>query len=112
MFQTDLIDNAISGSGIAPFFPIPTRAAGIYLPIYILLFCIRLPILATVFFSYFVFLQWLPIGSLGKKASLWSILGVPGIWWIDLQIDGVKKGYILRINIEGDIAKSMCTPDL
>ena len=22
------------------------------------------------------------------------MLGVPGIWWIDLQIDGVKKGYI------------------
>lgn len=23
---------------------------------------------------------------------LWSILAIPGIWWIDLQIDGVKKG--------------------
>ena len=39
-------------------------------------------------------LQWLPIGSLGKKASLWLILGAPGVWWIDLQIDGVKKGFV------------------
>ena len=39
-------------------------------------------------------LQWLPIGSLGKKASLWLILGTPGVWWIDLQIDGVKKGCV------------------
>ncbi|KAI5286893.1 hypothetical protein KEM54_006419 [Ascosphaera aggregata] len=45
-----------------------------------------------VFASYFLILQWLPIGALGKKASLWSILGIPGIWWIDLQIDGVRRG--------------------
>jgi hypothetical protein len=32
---------------------------------------------------YFLILQWLPIGSLGKKAALWCILGVPSIWWID-----------------------------
>jgi hypothetical protein len=25
---------------------------------------------------------------------LWAILGIPGIWWIDLQIDGVKRGYV------------------
>lgn len=43
--------------------------------------------------SYFLVLQWMPIGVLGRKASLWCILGIPGIWWIDLQIDGVKKGY-------------------
>ncbi|PGH00205.1 hypothetical protein GX51_05902 [Blastomyces parvus] len=52
----------------------------------------RLPLLITAFLAYFCVLQWLPIGSLGKKASLWVMLGIPGIWWIDLQIDGVKKG--------------------
>lgn len=60
------------------------------------LFLIRLPILISVMLSYFFVLQWLPIGSLGKKASLWVILGVPGLWWIDLQIDGVRKGYEYR----------------
>ena len=82
------------GSGIAPFFPIPTEPSGIYLPLHIFLFLFRLPFLLTVALSYFVVLQWLPIGSLGKKACLWSILGVPGVWWIDLQIDGVRKGYV------------------
>ncbi|EEH11733.1 conserved hypothetical protein [Histoplasma capsulatum G186AR] len=80
------------GSGIAPFLPISSQHSGIYLPFHIFLFCMRLPLLITAFAAYFCVLQWLPIGSLGKKASLWVMLGIPGIWWIDLQIDGVKKG--------------------
>ncbi|MCJ1298730.1 hypothetical protein MMC08_001520 [Hypocenomyce scalaris] len=80
------------GSGIAPFFPVPTQPSGFYLPLHIFLFLFRLPILLTVILSYFLALQWFPIGSLGKKASLWLILGVPGVWWIDLQIDGVRRG--------------------
>jgi 1-acylglycerol-3-phosphate O-acyltransferase len=83
----------VKGSGVAPFLPIPTEPSGIYLPLHIFLFVIRVPCLLSVILTYFLFLQWLPIGSLGKKASLWSILGVPGIWWIDLQIDGVRRGY-------------------
>jgi 1-acylglycerol-3-phosphate O-acyltransferase len=31
---------------------------------------------------------------------LWLILGIPGIWWIDLQIDGVKKGSLARGNAQ------------
>lgn len=83
----------IAGSGIAPFLPIPTEASGIALPFHIFLFTIRVPLLLSVTLCYFLFLQWLPIGPLGRKAALWVILGVPGIWWVDLQIDGVKKGY-------------------
>lgn len=82
----------ITGSGIAPFFPVQTQNSGLYLPVHCFLFLLRLPVLITFTFTYFMVLQWLPIGSLGKKASLWAILGVPSIWWIDLQIDGVKKG--------------------
>ncbi|MCJ1243547.1 hypothetical protein MMC30_000744 [Trapelia coarctata] len=84
------------GSGIAPFFPIPTQSSGLYLPFHVFLFLFRLPILLTVTLGYFIVLQWLPIGSLGKKASLWLILGAPGIWWIDLQIDGVRKGSLAK----------------
>ncbi|MCJ1323241.1 hypothetical protein MMC15_008595 [Xylographa vitiligo] len=84
------------GSGIAPFFPIPTKPSGLYLPFHVFLFLFRIPILLTVTLSYFIVLQWLPIGSLGKKASLWLILGTPGIWWIDLQIDGVKRGSLAK----------------
>ncbi|MCJ1389189.1 hypothetical protein MMC18_002044 [Xylographa bjoerkii] len=84
------------GSGIAPFFPIPTQPSGLYLPFHIFLFLFRIPILLTVTLSYFIILQWLPIGSLGKKASLWLILGTPGIWWIDLQIDGVRRGSLAK----------------
>lgn len=80
------------GSSIAPFFPVVSQPAGLYLPVHIFLFLLKLPIFVTVTTTYFLFLQWLPLGSLAKKAMLWTILGTPGIWWIDLQIDGVKKG--------------------
>ncbi|KAH8589284.1 hypothetical protein B0O99DRAFT_637273 [Bisporella sp. PMI_857] len=84
------------GSGIAPFFPISPEPAGIYLPFYIFLFFFKLPFFFTVSAGYFLFLQWLPLGSLLKKAILWMILGIPGVWWIDLQIDGVKKGSLAK----------------
>lgn len=80
------------GSGIAPFIPVPTQPSGLYLAFHIFLFFFRLPILLSVTLTHFLVLRWLPIGSLGKKASLWLILGTPGIWWIDLQIDGVRRG--------------------
>ncbi|RAL13859.1 MFS general substrate transporter [Aspergillus homomorphus CBS 101889] len=83
----------LSSSGIAPFLPIPPQPASyIQIPVRILLFWIRLPLFVFACLSYFLVLQWLPIGSLGKKASLWCILGIPSIWWIDLQVDGVRKG--------------------
>ena len=89
-------DASTPGSGIAPFFPVSPEPAGLYLPAYIFLFLFKLPFFLTVSFSYFVVLQWFPLGSLVKKAILWMILGIPGIWWIDLQIDGVKKGSLAR----------------
>ncbi|BCR89319.1 lysophosphatidic acid acyltransferase LOA1 [Aspergillus chevalieri] len=84
------------GSGIAPFLPIPAQPSGYQLPLRVFLFFFRLPLFVFVCFTYFAILQWFPIGSLGKKASLWCILGVPSIWWIDLQIDGVRKGSLSR----------------
>lgn len=84
------------GSGIAPFFPVSSHPAGIYLPVHIFLFLFKLPFFVTVSTTYFLFLQWFPLGSLFKKAFLWMILGIPGIWWIDLQIDGVKKGSLAK----------------
>jgi hypothetical protein len=83
----------MTGSGIAPFFPIPTQPAGYALPFHIFLFVVRIFFLVPIAIAYFLLLAWLPIGSFGKKAVLWSMLGVPGIWWIDLGVDGVKKGY-------------------
>lgn len=88
--------HCVTGSGIAPFFPIPSTPSGIYLPLHILLFVIRVPLLVALIASYVLLFSWLPvggrIGGLVRKAMLWCILAVPGIWWIDLQIDGVKRG--------------------
>ncbi|CEL04787.1 hypothetical protein ASPCAL05913 [Aspergillus calidoustus] len=86
------------GSGIAPFLPLPPQpVSGCFpLPIRLSLFFFRLPFFIFTCVSYFLVLQWLPIGSLGKKAALWCILGIPSIWWVDLQVDGVRKGYLSK----------------
>lgn len=85
-----------TGTGIAPFSPVSSQPAGVYLPVHIFLFLFKLPFLLTIALTYFLILQWFPLGSLFKKAVLWMILGIPGIWWIDLQIDGVKKGSLAK----------------
>ncbi|KAH8805716.1 hypothetical protein F5884DRAFT_456517 [Xylogone sp. PMI_703] len=103
------------GSGIAPFFPVSSPSAGIYLPIRVFLFLFKLPFFFAVTTTYFIFLQWFPLGSLVKKALLWMILGIPGIWWIDLQIDGVKKGSLSsqkhqgRVPLPGNVIASSST---
>ncbi|KAL4875084.1 hypothetical protein BJY04DRAFT_202688 [Aspergillus karnatakaensis] len=86
------------GSGIAPFLPASRQPSPKYcpLPVRAFLFTFRLPFLIFVSVSYFLILQWLPIGALGKKAALWCILGIPSIWWVDLQVDGVRKGSLSR----------------
>ncbi|ETN43007.1 uncharacterized protein HMPREF1541_02165 [Cyphellophora europaea CBS 101466] len=84
------------GSGIAPFLPIPPEPKGVALPFHIFLYVCRVPLLLFFCIAYFAFFQFLPFGVLGRKASLWCILGIPGIWWIDLQIDGVKKGSLAQ----------------
>ncbi|KAF4548752.1 Hypothetical protein D9617_25g060820 [Elsinoe fawcettii] len=86
------------GSGIAPFFPVPTQPSGIALPFHAFLAFVRVPLLIGFSLTYFLLFSWFPIGSLGKKAALWCILGVPGIWWVDLQVDGVKRGSMLGKN--------------
>jgi len=83
------------GSGVAPFFPIPRDPSGVYLPVHIFLFVFRLPIFISLSFTYLIF-SWLPVGPLIRKSALWTILGIPGIWWIDLQIDGVKRGSLAK----------------
>ncbi|KAJ3940056.1 Lysophosphatidic acid:oleoyl-CoA acyltransferase 1 [Colletotrichum fioriniae] len=44
--------------------------------------------------TYFLFLQhlcpFLPVAV--RKVLLWGMMGIPGIWWVDLQLDGVRRG--------------------
>lgn len=83
------------------------------MPWHILLAIMRIPLLLTVTIAYFLIFCWLPIGSLGKKAALWLILGVPGIWWVDLQVDGVKRGSLgsngARLPHPGSVIAASCT---
>lgn len=85
------------GSGIAPFFPIPAQPSNpLLLPFHVFLFFVRLPLLLLAALTYLLLIQHTPPGGLLRKANLWLILGIPGIWWIDLQVDGVKKGSLAQ----------------
>jgi 1-acyl-sn-glycerol-3-phosphate acyltransferase len=59
-----------------------------------LLFLFRLPFFFTYAFTYFVFLHLLPLPVFARKIALWGLMAIPGIWWVDLQLDGVKRGHL------------------
>jgi hypothetical protein len=64
----------------------------VWTPVYLTLFVIRAPAVLFLSIFYFGFLEYLPVGSLIKRCVLWAVLAVPGVWWVDLQVDGVKRG--------------------
>ena len=92
---SDCICPVCQGSGIAPFFPVPSQSSGIYLPFHILLFLIRIPLLVALVVCYFAIFSWLlPTPSVPRKVLLWTPFAILGIWLVDLRIDGVRRGYV------------------
>ncbi|KAF2497563.1 hypothetical protein BU16DRAFT_525209 [Lophium mytilinum] len=107
------------GTAIAPFFPVTSPPSGLlWMPVHLFLFAIRVPALLCFSMFYFTILRWLPVGSFAKKAVLWCMIGIPGIWWIDLQIDRVKRGSLnskaalARLPSAGTIIASSLTSPL
>ncbi|KAI1814510.1 hypothetical protein GGS20DRAFT_576788 [Poronia punctata] len=80
------------GSGISPFLPTTTPT-----PVYAkvcgaVLASFRLTLLSAWCVLYFFVLDNLPLPQVVRKLYLWTILLINGIWWVDLQLDGVKRG--------------------
>lgn len=85
-----------AGTAIAPFLPVPSPPASVVLtPIYTFLFLFRAPFVLSLTVFYFGVLEWLPVGGAIKYVVLWLLLGVTGVWWVDFQVDGVKRGYVI-----------------
>ncbi|KAK1573922.1 acyltransferase [Colletotrichum navitas] len=81
------------GSGISPFIPVKTGLSPVSSVFHAFLFLVRLPIFITYVAAYFLFLQHLPFLPVAvRKVLLWGMMGIPGIWWVDLQLDGVRRG--------------------
>ncbi|CAG9993929.1 unnamed protein product [Clonostachys byssicola] len=80
------------GTGIAPFLPVSTSLSPISAITHTVLFIFRLPFFLSYVFCYFLFFHWLPLPVFLRKIALWGLMAIPGIWWIDLQLDGVKRG--------------------
>ncbi|KAH8909139.1 hypothetical protein BR93DRAFT_531856 [Coniochaeta sp. PMI_546] len=80
------------GSGVAPFAPISTPSTPLLSAAHVALFSFRLPIFLFFFTLYFTTLHHLPLPLAARKLLLWGLMSIPGIWWIDLQLDGVKRG--------------------
>ncbi|KAK6341208.1 hypothetical protein TWF696_008294 [Orbilia brochopaga] len=84
------------GTGIAPFIPIATPSSSFHVPVAAVLFALRVPVLVAAAGSYFLFLQFMPLGGLFQKGMLWICMLVAGVWWVDLQVEGVKRGTLSR----------------
>ncbi|KAI1181179.1 hypothetical protein F4777DRAFT_5236 [Nemania sp. FL0916] len=84
------------GSGISPFLPIGTQGSPVAKMLGMWLFLLRLPLVLAYCAAYFLVLDHLPLPPLVRKLQLWTMLGIPGIWWVDLQLDGVKRGSLYQ----------------
>ncbi|KAI0159912.1 hypothetical protein GGR52DRAFT_586487 [Hypoxylon sp. FL1284] len=83
------------GSGISPFIPSTTPTSAFATLWRSALFVFRLPIFLSYSAVFFLVLDHLPslvVPQVGRKLLLWTLLAIPGIWWVDLQLDGVKRG--------------------
>ncbi|EGR46307.1 uncharacterized protein TRIREDRAFT_80310 [Trichoderma reesei QM6a] len=79
-------------TGIAPFLPVSSTSSPLSTLTHALLFLVRLPIFLTYALGYFLLFHPLPLPVFARKIALWGLMAIPGIWWIDLQLDGVKRG--------------------
>ncbi|KAK1756931.1 hypothetical protein QBC47DRAFT_298134 [Echria macrotheca] len=80
------------GSGVSPFLPSKTPSSILSATPRVFLFLVRLPLFLGFATFYFLLLQHLPLPTVARKLFLWCLLAIPGIWWVDLQLDGVKRG--------------------
>jgi len=80
------------GTGIAPFLPLSTPLTIVSTFTHAFLFLFRLPFFAFYLTTYLLFFHWLPLPAPFRKLALWGLMAIPGIWWVDLQLDGVKRG--------------------
>lgn len=72
----------------------PPPVSVVWTPIYTFLFLCRIPFVISLSVFYFGIIEWLPVGGTIKYALLWALLGLTGVWWVDFQVDGVKRGYV------------------
>ncbi|KAF5137013.1 putative lysophosphatidic acid:oleoyl-CoA acyltransferase [Metarhizium anisopliae] len=79
-------------TGISPFLPVTTPLSIVSLATHAVLFIFRLPFFIAYAVSYFVLFHHLPLPVVARKMALWGLMAIPGIWWVDLQLDGVKRG--------------------
>lgn len=80
------------GSGVSPFLPIKTPSTLFSATIRIFIFLFRLCFFLPYAACYFLFLQHLPLPVAMRKLLLWGLMGIAGVWWLDLQLDNVKRG--------------------
>ncbi|OSS48541.1 hypothetical protein B5807_07613 [Epicoccum nigrum] len=81
------------GTAIAPFLPVPPAPVSLaWAPVHVFLFLVRLPFVLSLSVLSFGLLEWLPVGGTVRYAVLWALLGATGVWWVDFQVDGVKRG--------------------
>ncbi|KAG5995198.1 hypothetical protein E4U54_002912 [Claviceps lovelessii] len=79
-------------TGISPFLPVTTPLSPVSTVTHAIIFIFRLPFFIVYAGCYFMLFHQLPLPVMARKIALWGLMAIPGIWWVDLQLDGVKRG--------------------
>lgn len=72
--------------------PVTTPSSILATAFHAVLFHLRLPFFLCYAALYFLLLQHIPLPAVARKLLLWILLAIPGVWWVDLRLDGVKPG--------------------
>jgi hypothetical protein len=72
--------------------PVANPSSIIGICFHTIFFPIHLSLFVTYAAFYFLLFRHLPLPAAVRKLLLWCLMGVSGMWWADLQLDGVKRG--------------------
>ncbi|KKA28215.1 hypothetical protein TD95_003320 [Thielaviopsis punctulata] len=94
-------------TGVSPFMPVKSQTSPLGTLFHPVIFLIRLPIFLAYSAVYFLLIDFLPLPSFLRKAFLWTLLFIPGVFWADVHFEGVRRGALSahphRVPRAGDI---------
>lgn len=92
------------GTSIAPFFPPAPAQDGLIWSLFkVPLFFVRLPAVFFLSIFHFCIVEYLPVGASVVNGVIMTLLCIAGVLWVDLQVDGVKRGSLSRKSQTGHL---------
>ena len=79
--------------------PTTTKHSTPLAALHFLAFLARLPFFLAYAALYLLVLHNVPLPAVLRKASLWTLMSIPFIWWGDLRVDGQARGHVHKSRV-------------